>query len=192
MHEGSSYRWVYRLSSVWPYKLWDTHLFWFENKPYVIESLIDEELDFHMHEGTGASPWTGQYFRTAERRTWLPDKCDILSLICYGHVIVDHLLRSNAVCTRMYSIMEDLRLRLRYFYGLIQPWYPDDKQHKDRISQNLGNLSNEISVLRPYANEWFPPGLQSIKIYITLHTLKWLWAYRYSLYRAAYRFSFKV
>ena len=27
-----------------------------KTKPYVIESLIDEELDFHMHEGTGASP----------------------------------------------------------------------------------------------------------------------------------------
>ena len=27
-----------------------------ENKPYVIESLVDEELDFQMHEGTGASP----------------------------------------------------------------------------------------------------------------------------------------
>ena len=32
-----------------------------------------------------------------------------------GHVIVYHLLRSNAVCTRMYSIMEDLDLRPRYF-----------------------------------------------------------------------------
>ena len=38
-----------------------------------------------------------------------------LSLICFGHVIVYHLLRSNAVCTRMYSIMEDLDLRPRYF-----------------------------------------------------------------------------
>ena len=32
-----------------------------------------------------------------------------------GHVIVDHLLMSNAVCTRMYGIMEDLDLRTRYF-----------------------------------------------------------------------------
>ena len=32
-----------------------------------------------------------------------------------GHVIVDHLLRSYAICTRMYSIMEDLDLRPRYF-----------------------------------------------------------------------------
>ena len=64
---------------------------------------------FSMHEGTGASPWTGQYFRTAERRTWHPERiCDILSLILFGHVIVDHLLRSNAICTRMYSIMEYL------------------------------------------------------------------------------------
>ena len=71
---------------------------------------------FWMHEGTGASPWTGQYFRTAERRTWLPERiCDILSLILFGHVIVDHLLRSNAICTRMYGIMEDLDLRPRYF-----------------------------------------------------------------------------
>ncbi|MFS7985230.1 hypothetical protein Hanom_Chr11g00996071 [Helianthus anomalus] len=31
-------------------------IFDLKNKPYVIESLIDEELDFHMHEGTGASP----------------------------------------------------------------------------------------------------------------------------------------
>lgn len=30
-----------------------------------------------------------------------------------GHVIVDHW--SNAICTRMYSIMEDLDLRPRYF-----------------------------------------------------------------------------
>ncbi|MFS7903059.1 hypothetical protein Hanom_Chr01g00019541 [Helianthus anomalus] len=32
-----------------------------------------------------------------------------------GHVIVDHLLRSYAVCTHMYSIMEDLDLRPRFF-----------------------------------------------------------------------------
>ena len=72
---------------------------------------------FSMHEGTGASPWTGQYFRTAERRTWHPDKCDILSLICMDMwLFITYWGRMQyAICTRMYSIMEDLDLRPRYF-----------------------------------------------------------------------------
>ena len=69
---------------------------------------------FSMHEGTGASPWTGQYFRTAERRTWLPDKCDILSLICLDMwLFITYWGRMQyEICTRMYGIMEELRLCL--------------------------------------------------------------------------------
>ena len=103
-------------------------------------------------------------FISSKRQTWLPHK-----LVIYYHLLfwwmwyVYHLLM--VVCS-IYTYV--------WYHGsswLASPLFFGKRnnhdtqminKHKDRISQNLGNLSNEISVLRPYANEWFPPDFQFV------------------------------
>ena len=80
----------------------------------MIESLIDEELDFRCMRAQ--EQVREQVSTFVQQRDELDSRINVIFYHLFeGHVIVDHLLRSNAICTRMYSIMEDLDLRPRYF-----------------------------------------------------------------------------
>ena len=97
--------------------MWTSHLFEFENKPYVIESLIDEELDFRCMRAQ--EQVREQVSTSVQQRDELDSR---INVIFYHLFDMDMWLfitywgrMQYVICTRMYSIMEDLDLRPRYF-----------------------------------------------------------------------------
>ena len=87
MHE-SSYWGVYHLSSIFNVYIYNVNksLIRVENKPYVIESLIDEELDFRCMRAQ--EQVREQVSTSVQQRDELDSRIN---------VIFYHLFRSNAV-----------------------------------------------------------------------------------------------
>ena len=124
MHESSSYRWVYRLSSVWPYKLWDTHLFDLKTSPMWYNHLLMRNLIFICMRAQ--EQVREQVSTSVQQRDELDTRINVIFYHLFDldmWLFITYWGRMQYVlCTRMYGIMEDLRRSLFIESTMIPRW----------------------------------------------------------------------